>query len=235
MTTCRYCGATFTGNQAQVACPVCWQKTPEKSFIDQSFKGLQQGASKVATAKSVAAPANPAIQNRGSASPSQIQRTPEQLKEEYRRRLAASVASNRPKLFSPLRFIFALMMVPVWLFAILPVAQSFKTPNHEVPDMGLSSGIATAVAALVLSRVAGRGVVRSALATLIYGVSALLVFFKPFVAPILWSWDGETHPFSPTSETHLYFLIPGAILILFTFIRLMSIFGDLKRLFQRTN
>lgn len=40
-------------------------------------------------------------------------------------------------------------------------------------------------------------------------VAGLALASKPWLMPMTHTWQGVTEPFSPTSETHFYFLIPG--------------------------
>ncbi|HET6582878.1 MAG TPA: hypothetical protein VFG69_05515 [Nannocystaceae bacterium] len=55
-----------------------------------------------------------------------------------------------------------------------------------------------------------------ALGVLVSGIVALALVLKPFVAPIVVERRGGVRYFSLTSETHLYFLVTGGVLVLFT-------------------
>ena len=60
-----------------------------------------------------------------------------------------------------------------------------------------------------------------ALLTSLAGGAALVS--KPWVAPFMHSWQGVAEPFSPTSETHFYFLIPGIGLCLTALVLAMTL------------
>ena len=82
-------------------------------------------------------------------------------------------------------------------------------------DAGLPGGLVI-VLALVWAALAlaWRAVHGPTAAAAVAGLAGAAVLAKPWFAPILSVWeDGIARPFSPTSETHLYFVLPGLALI----------------------
>jgi len=69
--------------------------------------------------------------------------------------------------------------------------------------------LALLFAALTLGWKAARG---PALAAGFAGMIGLAFATKPWLAPVSREFQGEVHPLSPTSETHLYYVIPGLAL-----------------------
>jgi hypothetical protein len=227
MSVCRYCGAAFTGEPTKTPCPNCGQKVPVKSMINAGFASLQPVRQELI--RPVGTTAQSAVSSPARVFQAAPTRTPAQIKQEFHSRLAAQ---QKPKLFSPLRFLAALMLTPFWFALIFPIAKSYSDPMGHLPKFGLMGGIIPGVAALFYSRVAGRGAVRSTMATFVYAITALLVVAKPYIAPMKWQYENTQYSFSPTSETHLYFLIPGFILCFLTLLRFKTIFSDFAAMFH---
>ncbi len=92
----------------------------------------------------------------------------------------------------------------------LPLALSFCTVDGMPPAAGLLAGPLAGIGALA----AGYLLVKlypMAAASLTALASAALIF-KPVIAPVVWRYMDRPEPFSYTSETHLYFVVPGVIL-----------------------
>jgi len=238
MANCVYCGGARNGDPTKVACPVCGQKVPVKSMSQAAWKPAHL-VSKTTMAEDVVIlrAEQEAVRAGQHAVPQQmqVQRRPApiaaQPKPVYQPRVLAKKKNTQ---FSPLRLFVTLLCLPLWLFSLGSLALSFETPLGKVDGLGLFSGIVPAVVALIISRIAGRGFIRSLVATGVYGMSAILVFGKPYKAPIQWEYNGVVTAYSPTSETHLYFLIPGVILILLTVIRAFSTLADFGRMFRKS-
>ena len=241
MANCVYCGGARSGDPTKVACPICGQKVPVKPMINSAWKPAHL-VSKTTMAQDVVTLRAEQEAERSfahidsqaqalSRSVAPVRVTADQLKRTYQERVAIKKKNTQ---FSPLRLFATLMCLPLWLFSLGPLALSFEAPMGKVDGLGLFGGIVPAVVALIISRIAGRGFIRSLVATGVYGISALLIFGKPFKAPIQWEYNGTITSSSPTSETHLYFLIPGAILILFTVMRGISTLVDFGRMFRKS-
>lgn len=237
MANCVYCGGARSGDPTKIPCPTCGQKVPVKSMAQGAWKPAHLNSKTTMAQDVVSLRAEQEAVRAGQHVVPQmkVQRRPaptaEQLKQAYQQRV---VAKKKNTQFSPLRLFATLMCLPLWLFSLGSLALSFEAPLGKVDGLGLFSGIVPAVVALIISRIAGRGFIRSLVATGVYGISAILVFGKPFKAPIQWEYNGTITSSSPTSETHLYFLIPGAILILFTVLRAFSTLVDFGRMFKKS-
>ena len=83
--------------------------------------------------------------------------------------------------------------------------------SNDTRDVSLVAGIVsglTAGAALFFAAAKGS----TWLAALLALPSAAALSAKPFVKPFASTYAGKTHVFSPTAETHLWYLLPGLLL-----------------------
>jgi hypothetical protein len=106
----------------------------------------------------------------------------------------------------------------------LPLAISFFTEDGMPPAAGLLAGPLAGIGALA----AGYLLVKlypMAAASLVALAAAALIF-KPVIAPVIWLYMDRPEPFSYTSETHLYFVVPGVMLAVILIIPLAA--GKLK-------
>jgi hypothetical protein len=103
-----------------------------------------------------------------------------------------------------------------WL-ATCSLAASWWIPGGSPPVLGNDAGPLAGLGALVGATVIGLwGPCRpAALATL--GGAGVLLAGKPGLAPVISDW-GPPHPFGLTSETHLYYLVPGVLALALTVI-----------------
>jgi len=101
------------------------------------------------------------------------------------------------------------LVVMTGLCALGAYAQLARTDSQAL-EASVVVAIGVAVTAW-LWRAVGHPVA----AMVITAVTGVAYVAKPWVAPIVANWSGvasELHPFSPTSETHMYFLLPGVSL-----------------------
>lgn len=92
--------------------------------------------------------------------------------------------------------------------AVWSVVALFATSTQTVAlPTGIVAGLA-AGAALFLACAEGS----SGAGALLASPTAAALTVKPFFVPITYTYAGKTSTFSPTSETHLYFLGPGIVL-----------------------
>ncbi|MCA9528225.1 MAG: hypothetical protein KC549_18200, partial [Myxococcales bacterium] len=81
----------------------------------------------------------------------------------------------------------------------------------QTTELAWAVGLGIGLAVLAVAwRGVGRPLVAAAVA--VAGGGALLS--RPWLNPITTTFDGVTHVFGPLSETHLYFVLPGAGLLL---------------------
>lgn len=109
------------------------------------------------------------------------------------------------------------------------LAQSFEHDYGFVPEIGKDGMIGLAAVTFFLWIFSSGGTVRTFLMLMILPATSLLLFAKPFVAPIKYNYDGNWNAFSPTSETHLYFMVPAFILGFFT---ILHYYGTLMRMIR---
>lgn len=92
------------------------------------------------------------------------------------------------------------------LAAIAAVRQLASTDGHA-----LEAAVTLAVFFAVLT-IAWRAVRGPAIAAMLAALSGIAFVAKPWLAPVTSEFMGEVHRMSPTSETHLYYVIPGVLL-----------------------
>ncbi|MBL9023552.1 MAG: serine/threonine protein kinase [Myxococcales bacterium] len=91
----------------------------------------------------------------------------------------------------------------IWSVRIL-----LATDSREIElFLGVVAGLCAA-AALGIASATGSPRLGAALAA----PTAVLLGIKPYVLPLSYAYDGVRRTFSPSSETHLYFLVPGFLL-----------------------
>jgi hypothetical protein len=115
-----------------------------------------------------------------------------------------------------------LSLISIYFIAILPILESYTTKLNEITRYSLD-GIIFSTIIVSITAIAVRFTLKNnniSGAMLLFAGKILLL--KPFLAPVKSRWPIDSseqyietsHPFSITSETHLYFLIPGFILII---------------------
>lgn len=105
--------------------------------------------------------------------------------------------------------------IPIAVLALLPVLASYTTEHGAVPVTDLEGGsvaaVGTAIGAAICWIWAGRRIP----AVCLMLISGLTLIFKPIVSPIIYKdYTDKMVAYSLNSETHFYFLVPGAILTL---------------------
>ena len=103
--------------------------------------------------------------------------------------------------------------------ASIPLVLSFFTSDGSAPFFGLQAGIIGGIGCAFMQWFLSR--VYPSIAAYPSMLIAVLLVIKPKIAPVIFTWGEESHPFSYSSETHLYFVIPGVILIVIGFIYLI--------------
>ncbi|MBA3537994.1 MAG: hypothetical protein H0T79_00045 [Deltaproteobacteria bacterium] len=94
---------------------------------------------------------------------------------------------------------------------IVPTRQANDLVHEGIQLVSLIDAVVAAAAgaiAGVMWRYAGQRWLGAGTATAI----AIALIAKPFKWPLVHYWDGVPHEFSPTSETHLFFLLSGVAL-----------------------
>jgi hypothetical protein len=74
----------------------------------------------------------------------------------------------------------------------------------QLPEGAIGGAVAIAVLAL-----AWRGIGRPGWGIAVAIAAAAGLIAKPWYAPVVRAYDGQLHRLSPTSETHLYYVLPG--------------------------
>lgn len=85
-----------------------------------------------------------------------------------------------------------------------PLVRQLARTDGEASEAAVVLAIVFAV--LVFGWRAARG---PALAAGIAALIGIALISKPWLAPVTREWMGEVHELSPSSETHLYYVIPG--------------------------
>lgn len=106
----------------------------------------------------------------------------------------------------------------------LPLALSFFTEDGMPPATGLLAGPLAGIAALAAGYLIYK--IYPMAAGTIMGLVAAALIFKPVIAPVIWLYMDRPEPFSYTSETHLYFVVPGVMLAVILIIALAA--GKIK-------
>lgn len=104
--------------------------------------------------------------------------------------------------------------------ALVPLIMSLYSKDGNIPGLGLQGAIFCAFWGLVLFLI-----LRQAWPFIAPFPAILIGAFlaaKPKLAPVTSLWKGQRDPFSLFSETHLYFIIPGAALVLICFFYLLK-------------
>ncbi len=112
------------------------------------------------------------------------------------------------------------MAVPAALLALVPLAMSFNSEDGNIPGLGLEGAVFCGFWGLVLFLLLRKAWPFFAPYPSIL-IGALLVT-KPKIAPVTHLWKGVRDPFPLFSETHLYFIVPGTILIIICFLFLLK-------------
>lgn len=142
---------------------------------------------------------------------------------------------------SPIKFVFKMIFFLVFLGATIPFAmaiiKSFETRTHYVPDYGIEGTIGFTILAFLTSlTIPLPKKLARFIASIFTGLSAFLLISKPIIAPILFTSTSyhsnssqsyhDIHALGLTSETHLYFLIPGIFLALVAFVFILRLGKD---------
>lgn len=106
----------------------------------------------------------------------------------------------------------------------LPLALSFFTEDGMPPAAGLLAGPLAGISALAAGYLLVKLYPMAAASLTAFAAAALI--FKPVIAPVIWLYMDRPEPFSYTSETHLYFVVPGVMLAVLLIIALAG--GKLK-------
>lgn len=105
------------------------------------------------------------------------------------------------------------------VLAVIPIAISYARSDGRVP-FGLQVGIVAACLGAVSLWLIGRNY--PAIAPYPAMMVGALLLLKPVLAPIMLFYDNPPRPFPIFSETHLYFVLPGAALVVIGFIYLLK-------------
>jgi|GEM_PF-3300281 len=104
--------------------------------------------------------------------------------------------------------------------ALVPLILSLYSKDGNIPGLGLEGAIFCAFWGLALFLV-----LRRAWPFIAPFPSILIGAFmaaKPKLVPVVSFWKGQRDPFPLFSETHLYFIIPGAALVIICFFFLLK-------------
>ncbi|MBN2080240.1 MAG: hypothetical protein JW838_14820 [Spirochaetes bacterium] len=102
----------------------------------------------------------------------------------------------------------------------LPLALSFFTEDGMPPAVGLLAGPLAGIGTLAGGYLLMKSYPLAAGSLMALAAAALI--FKPLVAPVIWLYIDQPQPFSYTSETHLYFVLPGIMLAIVFIIALAA-------------
>lgn len=235
---CPFCHTERTGDPARVPCPYCGQTIHN----DPRFR--RAVASKSGAPAKTSVPV--AVQHQQSQKPLQNQNNPEVAKQirvnELRQKLRAvqqqRVSGNQkikpPLVLRAFNMLLVFTCFLAWLGFMQVVAGSFKDTACWSRCSEMAPFVAgSAFLFFILPR---KSFIRWFFGLAVMGFSAFVLIMKPIVAPTVSSWsvanpDGssrmESYTLSFTSETHMFYWVPGAILAFVTAIALLTGLGKI--------
>lgn len=107
---------------------------------------------------------------------------------------------------------FFLLAFLVWCMAIMELIGSYSVPGGAMSNHNIGVVILL-ISLCVMMFFALGGKLRPLIVMSLLPFSSVLALAKPILAPVTWTWNGVTKPYSLNSETHFMFLVPGFILL----------------------
>lgn len=213
-TTCSYCGQVQPQHKKKPLKPVA------KSIPSQS-----------------AAPANQADTVLSALRQIQTQVAKSQGHPSYKKQAVSSnqkvaTEQKKPGRLSRLFFYFGLIG---WWSLFRPILDSFLSPRDFFgSQLGEGQPIVASLILFFTIVFFCRGTFRVWLAQIAAGTSAFFLLVKPWLFPLQYSWqtsDGQMGSFaySYTSETHLFFVVPGMLWAVVAFILSATLAGRMTR------
>lgn len=203
--TCTYCG------QKQKADPLAVMSASERVSAD--FAAEQAPAkSKSPLPARIAAPVAQVI--------NAVQRA-----QSFKAKREAPAVKREGCAVKILRLIFAAS----WLFLIAELADNFRSDSPYAGIFDEFAGLMSAVAGLLVIAFAGQNILWRLAIIPVTFLNASILLLKPVQYPIVSTWtnfDGTatTHALSYTSETHLFFVLPGLALLVLGVINVFALF-----------
>lgn len=130
---------------------------------------------------------------------------------------------------------FYFVSIVAWFFCFGLVAESFDRTSGRVSELGNEGGLFLGLAAFFLLIFTRGGIFRTILSLMTVPMTAVLLLAKPAAAPVKYYYNQQWTAFSYSSETHMYFVVPGVILIFCCFIFGLSILVRMLRWIFKSN
>jgi hypothetical protein len=151
---------------------------------------------------------------------------------------ANELNSSKRSILNWLKTLFLSVLVFIYLLSIFPILESFITELKELKRYSLDGVILSSIIIFIASIIVRFKFGYKDLAGGMLFLAGLIMLIKPFAAPIKSVWPASpdnkyetvVYPFSITSETHLYFLLPGLILVCLSVIIYKLSFDNSKKL-----